>query len=215
MSTPEQKTNLMLKGLCSELRPVRCLPAAHWRALSWVLVSVVLLTLASIAVGWRTDWPTQLNVYNLALLLAACSAAYGALLLGTPCIDVPRRVYGAAMLSALLWGALLCAKSLHMGAWSTYVESFHLLGSCMCAFEILLFSALPAWLMVYFLRCAAPTHFYITAALGALAATSLAVVASRFVHASDDALHLLLWHFAPALLITLIFGLLGRKILKW
>ena len=62
---------------------------------------------------------------------------------------------------------------------------------------------------------AAPLRAGMAGWLGALSAVAAADLATRFVCRNDHALHALIWHFAPVLVLGVAGALLGRVAFRW
>lgn len=83
-----------------------------------------------------------------------------------------------------------------------------------CSKEILISSLAPVALIFFLIRKAAPLNRPSTGWLVLTAGATFGAIATQFSCSSSDALHLLVWHTAPVLVIGLAGTLIGKFILK-
>jgi hypothetical protein len=74
---------------------------------------------------------------------------------------------------------------------------------------------MPAVVMVIMLRRGAPLLPHMTMALGALAAAALGNFGLRLFHPQDASLMVLFWQFGSVALMSVMAGLIGRKLIDW
>jgi hypothetical protein len=67
----------------------------------------------------------------------------------------------------------------------------------------------------YMMSKAAPLRIGAAGWLAALSAAAAADLATRFICRNDHALHALIWHFAPVLVLGGAGVLLGRALFRW
>jgi hypothetical protein len=194
-------TEQLVQTLSSDLRPVRRLPGAGVRALSWAGLAVVCVAVGAAAVGLRPDILQKAHDFGflargLLLLAVSALAARSAFRLGVPGEQSARWLPIAA---ALAWAGLVAAGGLD-GASTGWL----------CIARIALFSLVPAAAAFVMLRKAAPLSAGWTGAMALFATASLAMLGTSLVCPKDAPAHLLLWHLAPALLVALLGAQLGR-----
>ncbi|WP_027389468.1 NrsF family protein [Chrysiogenes arsenatis] len=81
-----------------------------------------------------------------------------------------------------------------------------------CLARVLLYAILPALWMTVAIRRGAPTKPRWAGAMIGLAATSGGYILLRITEASDDPTQLIVWHFFPVILLTLLGGAFGRSL---
>lgn len=85
-----------------------------------------------------------------------------------------------------------------------------------CAKTVLLFSVLPSVLMVYTIQKAAPIHYFWAASMAGLAGSGIGYVLLLLIEPHENPAHLLIWHFLPVLLTTMVAMSLGKFVLgRW
>jgi len=200
--------------IAAELRPVRRLWPIGVRLTLWILLETgVLITL--LGHGYRTDLAGKLRDpwYLLGVggfAGAGILAAAYALRASIPGRE-PRRIEAFLLLFLAAASALLLfhepveehiqlAKFISMGA--------------PCATRIAIYAAIPWVALVWAVKRAAPLD---AAAEGSLAGASALLISFALMRVScpaDDRLHLLVWHFLPALLGIAISACIGMVLLK-
>jgi hypothetical protein len=84
-----------------------------------------------------------------------------------------------------------------------------------CLWRIGVLTAIPLTVLVVMLRRAAPHKTRWTGSLAFLAASALATAASQLICPKDGALHIIMWHIAPAAGIGGMGAVLGRKLFSY
>ena len=112
---------------------------------------------------------------------------------------------GLALAAWLAWvvSAVVTASEPHVGyGWK-------------CLRNIVVLSVPPGALMFYMMSRAAPLRTRTAGWLAALSAAAAADLATRFICRNDHALHALLWHFVPTLVLAGGGVALGRIVFRW
>jgi len=92
-------------------------------------------------------------------------------------------------------------------------ESSYLNGGC--GMVILVAGSLHASILFTWMRRGATTAPFEAGAWAAVSTASLASFIVQFACANENPIHVLLWHFAPLLILTGIAGLAAKRLLRW
>ncbi|HZR07778.1 MAG TPA: DUF1109 domain-containing protein [Myxococcales bacterium] len=205
------RTDDLIRSLAADLRRVQPLRAVEQRTMLWAAFSLLSVLLGTLARGTRPDLASKLRdpVYlvETALLLATfLLAGRSAFQLSVPGAERSARGRVLSIVGFLLWGAVVASDA--------SAPSPPSLNGASCIPTILGLALVPGLTVLLLLRKAAPLRPGWTAGVALLSAASLAVLASVLVCAREDRLHLLLWHFAPVVLVVVIGSGLGRRLLR-
>lgn len=187
------------------------------RAAVWVVVTLLLMAAIVAYDGLRQDMPGKMHDFSyltmMALLApASLGMAAAGLWLAVPRLQVPAWIYGVMVLCAgfylglagwLLWPYGIAMQEL----WSHE----HMV----CAREVLLLSLIPGIGLFTLLRRAAPTHRGLASCVAGFAAGMVALMCSLLLCANEGHAHLLVGHFLPVLIATLVGGVGGWFFLRW
>lgn len=211
------KTEAFIKFIADDAMPVRRLLPPERRALLWLAMTMVYLIGAVLAIGLRPDIEevvrdTRGLIETGAALATGILAAMAAFCAACPGRPVWER---ALPLPALvLWFGLLAEGALE--AWTgapRQVVTMH--ADFAGLLDLLLLGAPPAALALAMLRRGVPIVPVVTGGLAMLAVASLIAAALRFVHPEDASMMLLVWHFGPVVLLTLLGAAIGPRLLPW
>jgi hypothetical protein len=205
-------TKDLISALVRETQPVK--RAAQPRVLLAGWSAIVLLYLATgvLTIGARDDLATMWQegsfiVHTLLVFGVTVLAATAAFRGSIP--DRRQRFLGlsaaVALAAWLAWivSALVTGSEPHSGhGWK-------------CLRNILVL-AVPLGLLTYcMIGRAAPLRRGTAGWLAALSAAAAADLATRFICRNDHALHALIWHFIPVLILSGAGVLLGRVVFRW
>jgi hypothetical protein len=84
-----------------------------------------------------------------------------------------------------------------------------------CFWGVMLFSLLPAAYLFFRLRKQAVTRPTLTGAMIGWVSFGAAALAFQFHCPDGNPIHLFVWHYSPALFLTLISAILGRVVFRW
>jgi len=85
-----------------------------------------------------------------------------------------------------------------------------------CAKAVFMFSILPSAVMVYTIQRAAPLHYFWAASMAGLSGSGIGYVLLLLIEPHENPAHLLIWHFLPVLLTTIVVMSLGKLVLgRW
>ena len=207
-----RRTEEVLADLVADLRPVRRLAAARWRAAGWLAAAAAAIGLAVAWEGLRHDIGARLALpYEVGQWLASVAtgvlAAVAAFLVALPdrsprwaLLPLPAL---AVWVSTLGWGCF--ADLARMGP-----EALALGTSWGCLRFIAGFGLPLLGSMLWVLRHGAWIRPVPVAVLGGLAAATLCTAGLSLFHHLDAALMILLWHGGAVLLVIGLGGAIGR-----
>jgi hypothetical protein len=203
---------LLIRALVADARPVRRLPPPEVRCVRWLGLALALTVTAALQFDLRADLAYLLGAHPLfsidvaCLLLLGLLSARSAFLLSVP---APRSSSTLALPLAgfALWLVLLASQLALPGALQPGTG-----WACVLRIAGLGAPALfTCWLL---LRGAAPLAPGCAGLFMALASFSFSALASRLLCARDGALHLLLWHGLPVLVLAGLTALVARRFLR-
>ncbi|MBR0646254.1 DUF1109 domain-containing protein [Roseomonas hellenica] len=210
------RTEELIAELSRGLPPVRPLPGPCTLAMRWLAIAVVVVALAVACFGLRHDLAARLAAGPDLRQMAAAGltgvlAAIAAFQLSFPDRDprwalLPLPAFGF-WLADLGWGCL--QDFARLGP-----EGLQLTWSFPCLGFILGFGLPLSLAMAWLGRHAAPLRPVPVAALGGLAAASIANVGLVLTHHLDAALEALVWHGLAVLVTTAAAALLGPRVMR-
>jgi len=207
------RTDELIARLAREAGPVRVLPAPGVRAVRWYLTAAAAIAGGILVSSLRpAAWPAVDAAYGGLIAVAGAAGLFaGATAFVSAVPGAERTALGQRLVMAVLtfWGALLVAFIARSPAGQG--ASLALLGACEAKIAVL--SLVPAGAMILMLRRAAPLRSVWSGALAGLAAASFASVGTQLICPSRLALHGLLGHFLPVMLIGALGAAAGRWLL--
>ena len=202
----------LVRSLVADLRPVRRLRSSGTRTLLWAAFALACVCAGAYAFGTRTDLSAKLHdpsflAEGASLLLVFLLSGRGAFRFSVPGMERRKTAPALPLFGVLAWLLLIAAR--HSSASEPVAPAG--LGCCVRMICLALTPTLGLWWM---LRRAAPLERGWTGLLALLSAGSLAVLGTQAICAKDEPLHLLLWHFAPLLVVVLLGAGLGESLLS-
>ncbi|MCI5064606.1 NrsF family protein [bacterium] len=188
------------------------------RVVSWLASCLLFLLLAFLSTGTRADLNTILSsprfaIETLALVIAGVTSGVLALFLSVPTARTRRStvvVLGAAMVWII---SIITTFILQMEA-ASIGEGVRLAGMA-CSTELLLFSAIPAGVLLLLMRFGANLSAHLSGLLILLSAGFLSMVALQFSCAQDHTAHLLLYHLFPVALLGTVGWVAGGRLFSF
>ncbi|PIR23004.1 MAG: hypothetical protein COV44_04585 [Deltaproteobacteria bacterium CG11_big_fil_rev_8_21_14_0_20_45_16] len=208
------KTDELIDKLSHSLRPQSHRPLWH-DYIRWVVISILAIAMGVSLMGLRDDlghavldgWFQYESLFFLSFGLVC---AWIAIMAGRPDQRFGPLSKSFLILGIFGWGAFLVR--------AFKGEPFDFAAAApgwSCFMAVILFSMIPTIFLFRKLRQMAPTSLaqtglWATSSVGILSALGVNLICSN-----SDGEHLLIWHFAPVLMISLVGFALGRFMLKW
>lgn len=210
------KTEELIARLAAQTTPVKRLPSPSRRLLTWLLWIVPVLAAIVLVMGMRADLPARMAdptyaVQHIAVLLTGLCAAWAALASTVP--GISRWRLALPVLPASAWLAGVGAGCLRDWAHSgpdSLLPAIH----PQCLDEIALISVVPLAALVALARRGASLQPRLTGVLTALAASAMASATLDLFHHAEAAIIVLVWHFMGVSVLSLLFGLAGRRLFR-
>jgi hypothetical protein len=207
MSTEE-----LIGRLVRDTRPVKRSSRPLVLFAKWSAIGLFYLAAGVLMIGARDDlanvWQeSEFMVHTLIVFSVTVLAATGAFKVSIP--DRQQRFLvrcsAIALTAWLAWivSALVAASEPHAGyGWK-------------CLRNIVVLAVPLGVLTYYMISRAAPLRTGTAGWLAALSAAAAADLATRFICRNDHALHALIWHFIPILVLACSGLVLGRVVFRW
>lgn len=205
-------TEDLIGRLVSDMRPVKRSSRPGVLFAQWGAIGLLYLAAGILMIGTRDDlaqmWrESTFVVHTLIVFCVTVLAATAAFRVSIP--DRTKRFVvtssAVALATWLAWivAALVTASEPHAGyGWK-------------CLRNIVVF-AIPLGVLTYYMMSrAAPLRVGTAGWLAALSAAAAADLATRFICRNDHALHSLIWHFIPVLVLGCAGVMLGRVVFRW
>ena len=179
----------------------------------WVALLAVYFIIITVALGLRQDiankWSQPLYLMELlGMLTTAVTAAIAASFLALP--DVGGRLWLKFVpFAPLMILAAFLLQSILTGNAMPLIECIKL-QKYDCLMVIALFSIVPSLFIFIAIRRAAPTRCCWAGSMASLSVASLGYVLLRLIDNSDDPTALIIWHFIPVMLITMVGMVVGK-----
>lgn len=207
-------TDTLIERLARDLQPVRPLPRPGVRTAMWLSAAAIYLTLIAVPltssadVAANTAGGMRFFIPQLLAIVTGIVAAVAAFASVVP--GYSRRVWIAAAAAAAAWAASLAIGA--RGQWSQPLDPT--LPSEWVCVALIVGSGAPLMLATaQMLRRGAPFNPPLTAALGALAVTSLANVSACITHPHTNNAVTFAWHGITLLVLVTVSVLMSRRIL--
>lgn len=211
-------TRALIDQLAARAGVARPLLSPMKRTVAWIAVALVLIMVMVASIGLRAHLRTALlepaeGIGWIGSVLTGIFAAYAAFQ-----ISVPGRSPSWAWLPVLpmaLWLTGIgigCLNDFAEQGAAAFAFETH---SGECARAILLMSLPLTLAMVIMVRHAGVVRPAPTAMLAALSAAALSSAGVSLVHAGENALMVLVWHFGAVLALSLLSVALGGRVFSW
>ncbi|MEQ1789124.1 MAG: DUF1109 domain-containing protein [Rickettsiales bacterium] len=179
----------------------------------WLALLAVYFIVITVALGLRQDiaskWMQPLYLMELSGMLAtAITAAIAASFLALP--DIGGRPWLKFIpFAPLMVLVAFLLQSIVAGNAMPLIECIKL-QKYACLLVITLFSIIPSVFMFIVIRRAAPTRCCWAGSMAGLSVASLGYVLLRLIDNSDDPTALIIWHFIPVMVITMVGMVVGK-----
>lgn len=199
-------TETLVKELALKGQPIKPLPHPLTRFILWALASIAAVAFGLAILGVRSDlsvvwaWPIQV-VLATGLVVSSVVAVL--------ILIVPGRWNRSVYLIPVVFLAAWTAFNVYAAA----TDGNHGIGTGLnCVRNILALSVLPALLLIAALRLTATPRTNYVLFLATLGVLALSCLATRFVCPQDGAVHFLVWHYIPVVLLSTLITLVGHLI---
>ena len=214
-------TSKFIDSLATDLQPVSPLPAPVMRAALMSLTALVLVTgMISFLGGPRADWLSVLQnpIFmsgDILMLVAGFLSAVAAFTLAVPDTKIRKPVIALLCSATVIWVVICLYAAASLTAQGVQAEITDIGKSAACFKALIFMSALPLAVSFYMALRAAPVWRGWTGYALTLSMASFGAFGMRFFCPSDSYAHLLLWHFLPVVILSVLGGVLGRIILRF
>ena len=211
-------SNKFIKKLAEEVEAIDKIKSPLYYASLWIATSTTYVLLFIFFIGLREDVLFKLQeplfVFEIFIvLIAIIMSAVSSYILSVPdCYNKKWLTYLSLLpLVALTIYLFYGIASGDVNKMTVKMDH----NSYMCAVDMGLYSIFPVAVMVFFLRKAATTNYYLCGFMASLAAVNISYLTLRLIEGNDESMHLLFWHYLPMLAIVTVVVMLSKKFLKW
>jgi hypothetical protein len=211
-------TETLIRELADPTPRVRPLARPWVRAAAWLAIAMpsALLVVVMMMSG-HGDWVSRLllprvvseEAFALATGVFAAIAAFASVVPG-----YSRKVLFLPLVPLALWLGGLGQGSVRDWLQLTS-QGFSMQSEWVCLPGTIMAGAVPAIAMAVMLRRGAPLTPRLSALLGGLAAAGLGNLGVCVTHHAYGNVLVLVWHITIVLLLTMIMGSVGRRVLNW
>jgi hypothetical protein len=210
-------TETLIRELADRTPPVQPLARPGMRAAAWLAIAVPAALLVVVMMTGRDDWVSRLliprviseEIFALATGILAAIAAFASVVPG-----YDRKVLFLPLVPLALWLGGLGQSSVRDWLQLTS-QGFSMESEWVCLPATIMAGAVPAIAMAMMLRRGAPLTPRLSALLGGLAAAGLGNLGVCVTHHAYGNVLVLVWHLSIVLLLTIVVGSAGRRLLNW
>ncbi len=210
-------TETLIRELADRTPKVRPLARPWVRAAAWLAIAVPSALLVVVMMSMHGDWVSRLllprvvseEAFALATGVLAAIAAFASVVPG-----YSRKVLFLPLVPLALWLGGLGQSSVRDWLQLTS-QGFSMQSEWVCLPGTIMAGAVPAIAMAVMLRRGAPLTPRLSALLGGLAAAGLGNLGVCVTHHAYGNVLVLVWHVTIVLLLTMIMGSVGRRVLNW
>lgn len=211
------ETEQLIKQLAVQSKPVKRLLHPLPRTMIWFATAIAYGAVVAFVMGLRSDLSQRLGETRFMIeiagaLLTSMMAAAGAFCASCPGRPLWERLAALPFLAVWL-------GSLGQGCWQAWMQfgeaGLRITPDLVCLPIIAAISILPGIVMLLMIRAGAPVSPITTAVLGTLGVAALAATVLRLTHLPDASIMVLVWQVGSVAVLTLVAGLLGRRLLPW
>ena len=209
-----------VNSLVNSLEKVKVISSPFKRSLKWFALSVMFMVVVTCCFKVCLEqemyhYPFAFYFESVFLVLVAFAAVLAAFLYSSPDEKYQKIAKKLSVFSIISWIGLFVYCIAHCLMAGNFV---HMMAASLInydnLFKILAVGLLPTIWLILMLRKAFPTHRKLVGVLSILGSLTLAIIFTRFLDATHEATHMLIWRYTPVLIIALVVYLLANKILK-
>ena len=208
------ETEDLIKKLCKDKKKVKCVSPKSILLKAIIVFSLiivaVLLTISRSDLHDIVSMPIMLAELLFALatgLLSAVAASW----LSTPDVKQQRWVVWLPFIPF----TMLCILVLH----NIIMTPMDLLANddfgVHCITITYAFAFIPAIALIVLLKCNANTHSTLFSVMSVMSVATFGYFCSRLICYKDNLEHLLIWHYIPVVLLSVVAAMIGSKLLRW
>ena len=210
------KSEELIQNLVADLEPVKPLSSVPRRLAAWTATALLSVVAGVALIGLRSDLHAVVHgemfmLETLLIAFAAVFSAASAFVLSVPRSERQMRHKLMALAPVMFWIMYLVFEQLSGGVRSEDVIPM----AAGCAGKVGIFGIVPGIVIFFMIRQAAPTDLGWSGFLASVAVLSVGCMTLQFVCPDYGALHVLLWHALPILVLGLGGIFLGKWILRW
>ncbi len=210
-------TETLIRGLAGQSPRVQPLARPWVRAAAWLAIAVPSALLVVVMMPGRGDWVSRLllprvvseEAFALTTGILAAIAAFASVVPG-----YNRKILLLPVVPLALWLGGLGQNSVRDWLQLTS-QGFSMQSEWVCLPATIMAGAVPAVAMAVMLRRGAPLTPRLSALLGGLAAAGLGNLGVCVTHHAYGNVLVLVWHVSIVLLLTMVVGSVGRRLLNW
>jgi hypothetical protein len=214
-------TSKLIDNLTQDLQPVKPLWAPIKRAILMSILALVFVTgMIALLGGPRADW---LNVAtnpllisgDILMLAAGFMSCVAAFTLAVPDTKIRKPVIMLLGAATVIWIGICLYAAASLTPQAIQAEITDIGKSSACVKALIFMSILPLVVSFFMAARAVPIWRGWTGYALTLSMASFGAFGMRFFCPSDSYAHLLLWHFMPVVILSVVGGLVGRIILRF
>lgn len=179
--------------------------------LKWVLFTVATLSIFIYFIGLKGNYQEFYNNNILFYQLIICtilsvSAGISAFILSIPGYEI-KLLKHVPLITFVMWISLLF--------YGVYDEGYiDFKDGYLCLWEIILFSIIPAIIMFRMVSNRCPLDYKKISMLSVISITTLSSIATQLICGNNSAIHFLMWHILPIILLTYVAIFVGDYYFK-
>jgi hypothetical protein len=206
------KTEDLILELSKTVTPVKRLESPLKRTMKWLSFTTLSLLSGVAIMGVREDiglviFNKYFWVQSFLLSVLAIASAVSAFLINIPG-EKRKSLFIIPAITFIGWGLILLIFVTNVDRTSDGI-------GFACIRDISLLGLLPGVGLFIMLRKGAPLKIGFSGVLALLAISSIGALGTQFICSNDDPLHILLWHFLPVLILSLVGVIIGKALLQW
>ena len=210
-----QQIDELIATLSEAPAPQRKVTSPYLLLLKWVMGTSVYMVALLLYFGVREDFLIKLEspLFSAELIALTCiliTSFFSASILSFPDIHQKPMLAWLPLIPLQAFAGIIYASWINDIPPSPAPEHDYI-----CLICIVMFSLLPALVMMTALRKYATTHYHLTGCIALLASGALGCLILRISEQTDSISHIVLWHYMPMIALAAAGVWIGQKVLKW
>ncbi len=200
----------LIQDLTKEGNPVSALPPPWLRFFRWLVVVFFCLAVGVLFLGLRDDLESasarpSFQIHGVLTMILGLASSLSAFLLSVPG-SRSRKILWIPLMTLILF-------FVYFGYSLYFLEHDPFQFGWGCIRDILVLAFVPGAILLFLLRRAAVLDGWKTSFFAFLGLGALGSLGTQFICHNDGALHTLLWHYLPVLVLGILGSYLGNRIL--